>query len=1087
MSEITKRLAESIKACNSQRITDKDDKALLSQAHETQGLAEELQDALAKLRLDHSKSRRTAISKAVQSRWNASRVERLEKKLRRQQQALDTLLLKDVNLRQRAIQIQQQERFDTLDDTLRYFIRNSAEGFNATQELLLDQAKETRALISEESHQIKHQLQIGKDEEADRAACERLLGSLRYHDMNLRQKSVEERHDKTFEWIFNQDEGSLSYSVPHWLKAGKGVYWVSGKPGSGKSTFMKYLCDDTQTQDLLQMWQEETLMLSFFLWKSGSADQRSSKGLMTSLLYQVLVTNLQIGQRLLNDSPVLMMKHTNADWSMKEATEVLLSALTIASRPLCVFLDGLDEFDEEEGSDKILKIIDRLITSNIGVPLKVCVSSRPEPELKTKLERFPNLRLQDLTRRDIEVYANDILQNAPAEKRSELIDIVVDRADGVFLWVHYALRSILKGLNQYDDWDQVEQRLKALPRRMEELYYAMWLRLNEDQEIYREEAARYFHVAVELTETLEENPSVFQFMIASDALLQETFIERQSEVSTEHMISKCERVKQRIPSCCAGLIEIVDESVDEWFNGSNDESDAEEPEGDESNYSDEVNYSHEGNNSEGEICGARENDHHEENKSDELFVRSESGEGCDEGKAASIRSEPYHLHYFAALSVSFVHRTAKDFLTDTEAGQKILRHFTPPAVNWRVLRLRVKLVAMLAGVELFFWHVAQWELEQLIDRNRLDISEEEVNKILAFMEQACQRRASSTHKRDRVYARHQYGFLTHTSYYQDFLCVTLTCGVASYLHQFFNRVDEGFKIRPAYLNHLLMCSSLQFYPIAADNACFLLRQGADPNAQGSYVVDDEESSPDIQFLECAVVPLPAFLIGQTLRWTRPPAARGYEFCGPRLPDTYQLGDIRAVGFLKDTISCSLKYGIDVSKRILITAQGGMLIYPALPARLFTSYLMYETTIGDVLNYTISRLGEPRLKDFPNDQDYSKTRSIVLVSTGGSGPLSNVGKVSNDADAQMLSDRLETHLSVLYSSVFDDIYKERDFEKSWAWPEWNRLEDCIKDVYHRSEEVNVYEMLSKMGHARRADPNSLYSPVEPFERISEEST
>ena len=54
-----------------------------------------------------------------------------------------------------------------LDDTLKYYISKLAEGFNATQELLLDQAKETRALISEESHQIKHQLQIGKDEEAD--------------------------------------------------------------------------------------------------------------------------------------------------------------------------------------------------------------------------------------------------------------------------------------------------------------------------------------------------------------------------------------------------------------------------------------------------------------------------------------------------------------------------------------------------------------------------------------------------------------------------------------------------------------------------------------------------------------------------------------------------------------------------------------------------------------------------------------------------------------------------------------------------------------------------------------------------------
>ena len=148
--------------------------------------------------------------------------------------------------------------------------------------------------------------------------------------------------------------------------------------------------------------------------------------------------------------------------------------------------------------------------------------------------------------------------------------------------------------------------------------------------------------------------------------------------------------------------------------------------------------------------------------------------------------------------------------------------------------------------------------------------------------------------------------------------------------------------------------------------------------------------------------------------------------------------------------------------------------------------MYETTIGDVLNYTISHLGEPRLKGFPNNQDYSKTRGIVLVSPGGRGPLSNVRKVSNNEDAQMLSERLETHLSVLFSSVFDDSYKERVLKDKSGWPEWEELEDCIKDVYYRSEQVDVYEMLMKMGHAQRVDPNYLISPIEPFERISEES-
>jgi DNA helicase HerA-like ATPase len=33
-----------------------------------------------------------------------------------------------------------------------------------------------------------------------------------------------------------------------------GIFWIFGKPGSGKSTLMKYLVEDQRTHDLLQKW-----------------------------------------------------------------------------------------------------------------------------------------------------------------------------------------------------------------------------------------------------------------------------------------------------------------------------------------------------------------------------------------------------------------------------------------------------------------------------------------------------------------------------------------------------------------------------------------------------------------------------------------------------------------------------------------------------------------------------------------------------------------------------------------------------------------------------------------------------------------
>lgn len=145
---------------------------------------------------------------------------------------------------------------------------------------------------------------------------------------------------------------------------------------------MKYPCEDTRTHELLQRWQEETRVLSLFLWKSGSADQRSFKGLLTSLLYQLLEEDMQSSHCLLKERPILKLKYTNSDWSSKEVADVLPCALKLAKRSFAFFIDGLDEIDQEEGFSTTLKFLDRLTSLKDGVSVKVCLSSRPEPELK---------------------------------------------------------------------------------------------------------------------------------------------------------------------------------------------------------------------------------------------------------------------------------------------------------------------------------------------------------------------------------------------------------------------------------------------------------------------------------------------------------------------------------------------------------------------------------------------------------------------------------------------------------------------------------------------------------------------------------
>ena len=51
-----------------------------------------------------------------------------------------------------------------------------------------------------------------------------------------------------------------------------------------------------------------------------------------------------------------------------------------------------------------------------------------------------------------------------------MVDEIVDKADGVFLWVVLVVRSILLGLANRDEMDDLERRLHELPSKLECLF-----------------------------------------------------------------------------------------------------------------------------------------------------------------------------------------------------------------------------------------------------------------------------------------------------------------------------------------------------------------------------------------------------------------------------------------------------------------------------------------------------------------------------------------------------------------------------------------------------------------------------------------
>lgn len=119
-----------------------------------------------------------------------------------------------------------------------------------------------------------------------------MLASLYFSGLLDRIEHIPEAYQETFEWIFDPPETGRWDSFADWLQDSDGnrIYWITGKPGSGKSTLMKYLFRHTRTATYASQWsgEEKLIKAGFFFWNSGTVTQMSRIGLLKSLLYQTL-------------------------------------------------------------------------------------------------------------------------------------------------------------------------------------------------------------------------------------------------------------------------------------------------------------------------------------------------------------------------------------------------------------------------------------------------------------------------------------------------------------------------------------------------------------------------------------------------------------------------------------------------------------------------------------------------------------------------------------------------------------------------------------------------------------------------------
>jgi len=405
-----------------------------------------------------------------------------------------------------------------------------------------------------------------------------ILQSLSFYQMNRRRNAVSRAHQQTFQWIFkyNDEHVAVWHNFLYWLTQGKTVmYWVSGKPGSGKTTLMRELDEQLRNQAVLKTWlgQSELLQASCYFWSSGTRDEKSLDGMLRSLLYQLLKERPDlIEQTTYNGSEHFITDvikgMQRVSWEISELKKALLAFvyLTTHDSKLLLLIDGLDEYEgTDEDREAMISFLGELSLSG---HVRICVASRPWVIFRDAFDQSPQLRVEDLTCEDIKLYVYENFHDNSLFKKlmvnndllAKIAKEIIAKAQGVFLWVRLVVRDLIKVLRDGGRSMDLFRKLHSIPSDLN-AYFGMMMESIDPA--YRKDAYMILQTAIssEMVSDNEANKMLLVHVYYLDEDLGKYFaldpkFEEANYLDDSEFRYTFDRIDRRLTSRCMGLMEL---------------------------------------------------------------------------------------------------------------------------------------------------------------------------------------------------------------------------------------------------------------------------------------------------------------------------------------------------------------------------------------------------------------------------------------------------------------------------------------------------------------------------------------------------
>ena len=213
---------------------------------------------------------------------------------------------------------------------------------------------------------------------------------------------------------------------------------------------------------------------SFFFNARGDYLEKSITGMYRSLL-MLLLKSFPDLQSILDDTDIVPLGQQGCPGlnALKELFEK--AVLSLDPRSLTCFIDALDECDEQEVRDMVQFFEDLAeITTNDGIKLRICFSSRPYPYISIRKGILFTLEDEPGHTEDLAQYVKSKLAIDDPLMLVDLQAEILGKASGIFLWIVLAVEIL--NLENDDGGLALRTKLERIPAKLSDLFKSMLMR-----------------------------------------------------------------------------------------------------------------------------------------------------------------------------------------------------------------------------------------------------------------------------------------------------------------------------------------------------------------------------------------------------------------------------------------------------------------------------------------------------------------------------------------------------------------------------------------------------------------------------------